>query len=153
HRERDYEAVRRLERLAGPRHQGPERLRQVAQPLRTAARSSGGAQEVTMVVDVFVLAPDGTTRSQRVDLAKTGLSAIVVGRRRDCTLPLEGEAISRQHARITLGEGAIRVEDISSNWTMAGETVLRRQSLDVAYGTPLVIGNYTLQIFPAQNQP
>ncbi|MGZ3451935.1 MAG: ATPase, T2SS/T4P/T4SS family [Polyangiales bacterium] len=102
-----------------------------------------------MIVDVFVLAPDGTTRSQRLDSA----GAILVGRSAQCTLPLEGDGISRQHARITLGDGAMRVEDISSNWTMAGETVLRKQFADVGYGTPLVIGTYTLQIFLAQNAP
>jgi pilus assembly protein CpaF len=99
-----------------------------------------------MIVDVFVLAQDGTTRSQRLDAA----GAILVGRSTQCTLPLDGDGISRQHARITLGEGAMRVEDISSNWTMAGETVLRKQYADVGYGTPLVIGTFTLQIFPAQ---
>jgi pilus assembly protein CpaF len=44
----------------------------------------------------------------------------------------------------------MRVEDTSSNWTMVGEAVLRRESLDVAYGTPLVIGSLTIQVFPAQ---
>ncbi|MBI2396054.1 MAG: Flp pilus assembly complex ATPase component TadA [Deltaproteobacteria bacterium] len=43
----------------------------------------------------------------------------------------------------------MRVEDVSSNWTMVGETVLRREMIDAPYGTPLVIGSYTVQIFPA----
>jgi pilus assembly protein CpaF len=99
-----------------------------------------------MLIDVFVMARDGATRSQRVQTD----GSLVIGRGQQCSLLLEGDGISRQHARVTLGNGAMRVEDVSSNWTMLGETVLRRDAAEAPYGTPLVIGTFTLQIFPAQ---
>jgi pilus assembly protein CpaF len=102
-----------------------------------------------VLVDVFVMSPDGGTRSQRV---RTD-GSLVIGRGQQCSLLLEGDGISRQHARVMLGDGAMRVEDVSSNWTMVGETVLRRETTDAPYGTPVVIGNFTLQIFPAQPPP
>jgi pilus assembly protein CpaF len=102
-----------------------------------------------MFVDVFVMSPDGGTRSQRV---RTD-GQLVIGRGQQCSLLLEGDGISRQHARVILGDAAMRVEDTSSNWTMVGETVLRREVTDAPYGTPVVIGTFTLQIFPAQAQP
>jgi len=101
---------------------------------------------MTMLIDVFVMGPDGGTRSQRLRADQP----IVIGRGQQCSLMLEGDGISRQHARVACGDALFRVEDVSSNWTMVGETVLRRQMLDAPYGTPLVIGAFTLQIFPAQ---
>jgi len=97
-------------------------------------------------IDVFVMARDGGTRSQRV----TTDGSLVIGRGQQCALQIEGDGISRQHARVTLGSSGMRVEDVSSNWTMVGEQVLRRQTTEAPYGTPLVIGTFTLQIFPAQ---
>jgi pilus assembly protein CpaF len=99
-----------------------------------------------MQIDVFVMGPDGGTRNQRLRADQP----LVIGRGQQCALVLEGDGISRQHARIACGEALFRIEDISSNWTMVGETVLRRQMFDAPYGTPLVIGAFTLQIFPAQ---
>jgi pilus assembly protein CpaF len=102
-----------------------------------------------LLIDVFVMAKDGGTRSQRV---RTD-GSLVIGRGQQCSLQIEGDGISRQHARVTLGSGLMRVEDVSSNWTMLGEHVLRRETAEAPYGTPLVIGTFTLQIFPAQSAP
>jgi len=99
-----------------------------------------------LLVDVYLLGADGVTRSQRVRAD----APLVLGRSRDCSVPLDGDGISRQHCRVTAGAEALRVEDTSSNWTMAGDVVLRREFVDVPYGTPIVVGTVTLQVFPAQ---
>src|SRR6185295_11840344 len=38
------------------------------------------------------------------------------------------------------------VEDRSSNGTMAGDPLLRHRAAEVPYGTPIVVGNYTLYV-------
>jgi pilus assembly protein CpaF len=99
-----------------------------------------------MLLDVYVLGPDGHTRTERI----RGDARVVVGRGPQCGIVLEGDGISRNHFALLFGEQAMRVEDTSSNWTMVGEAVLRRESIDVPYGTPIVVGSLTLQVFPAQ---
>ncbi len=50
---------------------------------------------------------------------------------------------------IDVGQSALRVEDRSSNGTMAGDLLLRHRAAEVPYGTPIVVGNYTLYVNPA----
>ncbi len=99
-----------------------------------------------MLVDIYVLGPDGHTRTERL----RGDERILVGRSPQCHLVLEGEGISRQHVALLFGELSVVVEDTSSNWTMVGEAVLRRNAIEAPYGTPIVVGSLTLQVFPAQ---
>lgn len=73
---------------------------------------------------------------------------ISVGRHPQCTLCLDSDLVSRQHAVIEAGPSSIRVEDVSTNGTLAGEHLLRRQAIEVAYGTPVVVGNFTIYFFP-----
>ncbi len=101
---------------------------------------------MTLLVDVYTLGADGVTRTQRVRAD----NPIIIGRSKECSVPLDGDGISRQHCRIAAGNDFLRVEDTSSNWTMAGDTVLRREFADVPYGTPIVVGTVTLQVFVAQ---
>jgi len=104
---------------------------------------------VSALVDIHVLAPKGVTRTQR--LRVEGHEArFIVGRANHCQVCLDGEGISRTHATISIGTSSMHVEDTSSNWTIAGETVLRHEAAEVPFGTPIVVGSYTLQIFPVQ---
>jgi pilus assembly protein CpaF len=78
---------------------------------------------------------------------------IVVGRHAQCAIVIEAEGISRQHAIIhPLATGTI-VEDTSSNWTMAGDTVLRREAIEVPWGTPIVLGPFTMQLRMVEAMP
>jgi predicted component of type VI protein secretion system len=98
-----------------------------------------------MLVDVFIQSEDGQTRQERFE----GSSQITLGRHTQCTLILDSDLVSRHHATMMFGLEAFRVEDTSSNGTVVGDVVLRHEALDVPYGTPLVVGNYTMQVFPA----
>jgi pilus assembly protein CpaF len=98
-----------------------------------------------MFVDVFIQGETGGMRQERVD----GGSQVTLGRHTDCTIVLDGDLVSRHHAALMFGLEAFRVEDTSSNGTLVGERMLRHEAVDVPYGTPLVLGNYTLQIYPA----
>src|SRR5215471_2808683 len=89
-------------------------------------------------VDVVIQPKDGEPRRQRI----VGAQRITVGRHAQSSIVIEGEGVSRQHAVVTLMPTALRVEDTSSNWTIAGKTVLRRESAEVPYGTPITIGTF-----------
>jgi pilus assembly protein CpaF len=78
---------------------------------------------------------------------------ISVGRHPQCTLCLDSDLVSRQHAVIEAGPGSLRVEDVSTNGTLAGEHLLRRQAIEIAYGTPIIVGNFTIYFFPLDQQP
>jgi pilus assembly protein CpaF len=94
---------------------------------------------------LFIQSDDGETRAQRLRVD----GALSIGRHYQNTVCLDSDLVSRHHARVELLDDGLRVEDASSNGTMAGEVLLRGEGLDVPYGTPLKVGNYTLQIDPA----
>jgi pilus assembly protein CpaF len=98
------------------------------------------------VVEVDVLIETEGAPSRRERLRVEG--ALSVGRTAVNTLCLEGDLVSRTHVLIDVGQTALRVEDRSSNGTMAGDLLLRRRSAEVPYGTPIVVGNYTLYVSP-----
>jgi pilus assembly protein CpaF len=83
---------------------------------------------------------DGTERNELV--AATG--PISIGRHAQCVLRLDSDLVSRQHAVVEVGPASIRVEDVSTNGTMAGDLLLRRQAVEVPYGTAIVLGNFTV---------
>ncbi|HEX3598440.1 MAG TPA: ATPase, T2SS/T4P/T4SS family, partial [Polyangiaceae bacterium] len=74
---------------------------------------------------------------------------ISVGRQSDCSVCVPDDHISRRHAVLHFSEKAIRVEDVSSNGTLAGKTLLCHESADVPYGTPILIGVHTIYARPA----
>ena len=96
-------------------------------------------------VDVLIESEAGSRR-ERLRLE----GAFTVGRTAGNSLCLEGDLISRTHVLIDVGAHALRVEDRSSNGTMAGDVLLRRRAAEVPYGTPIVVGNYTLYVQPVQ---
>src|SRR5262249_29974329 len=75
--------------------------------------------------------------------------AISIGRNAQNSLCLEGDGISRTHALIDVSARGLRVEDRSSNGTLAGEVLLRKRAVEIPYGTPIVVGHYTLVVNPA----
>jgi pilus assembly protein CpaF len=93
-------------------------------------------------VDVLIETDNGGSRRERLRVE----GAFTVGRTAGNTLCLEGDLVSRTHVLIDVGASALRVEDRSSNGTMAGDVLLRHRAAEVPYGTPIVIGNYTLYV-------
>src|SRR6188768_4397380 len=74
---------------------------------------------------------------------------LTIGRHPQCSLRLDSDLVSRQHAVIQAGQhGTLRVEDVSTNGTIAGDMLLRRDSVEVPYGTPIVVGDFTVFVYP-----
>jgi pilus assembly protein CpaF len=101
------------------------------------------------VVEVDVLIETDNAPARRERLRVEG--ALTVGRTPTNTLCLEGDLVSRTHVIIDVGAQALRVEDRSSNGTMAGDVLLRKRAAEVPYGTPIVVGNYTLYVHPVND--
>ena len=70
-------------------------------------------------VDVLIETDTGGSRRERLRVE----GAFTVGRTATNTLCLEGDLVSRTHVIIDLGASALRVEDRSSNGTMAGDVL------------------------------
>jgi pilus assembly protein CpaF len=80
---------------------------------------------------------------------------LTIGRHPQCSLRIDSDLVSRQHAVVSAGKGTIRVEDVSTNGTIAGDLLLRRDSVEVPYGTPIVVGDHTVFVYAvdAQGKP
>jgi pilus assembly protein CpaF len=91
-------------------------------------------------VQVVIQTDDGAERNELVPTD----APITIGRHNSCVLHLESDLVSRQHAVVEVGADMIRVEDVSTNGTMVGDMLLRRQAVDVPYLTPIVLGNFTV---------
>jgi pilus assembly protein CpaF len=61
-------------------------------------------------------------------------------------LRLESDLVSRQHAVVEVRAQSIVVEDVSTNGTLAGDRLLRREAVEVPFGTPIVVGNFTIYL-------
>ncbi len=99
-------------------------------------------------------------RSEKAELNREELvsadAPISIGRHAKCVLRLESDLVSRQHAVVTVGLRSIVVEDLSMNGTLAGNSLLRRESIEMPYGTPIVMGDCQVTFFsldPALAQP
>jgi pilus assembly protein CpaF len=68
-------------------------------------------------------------------------AAVSVGRGCDCTVALDDDLVSRKHALIRLQGGEVLVEDTSTNGTLAGGVLLRRQAGQVPLERPILIGH------------
>ncbi len=77
---------------------------------------------------------------------------LTIGRHPQCSLRLDSDLVSRQHAVVSAGHSALRVEDVSTNGTIAGDLLLRRDSVEVPYGTPIVVGDYTVFVYAVDQQ-
>ena len=65
---------------------------------------------------------------------------VTIGRGFDCTIALDDDLVSRRHARIVLSGGELRVEDSSTNGTLAGGLLLRHQAGQVPLERPMKHG-------------
>ncbi len=104
-----------------------------------------------MNVQVVVQTDDGQERSE-IFQPKGPIS---IGRHPNCVLRLESDLVSRQHAVVEVRPQSIVVEDVSTNGTLAGDRLLRRESVEIPFGTPIVVGNFTIYLLAldAQQQP
>jgi pilus assembly protein CpaF len=74
-------------------------------------------------------------------------SVLLVGRHSDCDLRLEGDLVSRKHARILLGSTAFIVEDLSANGTEVAPNVkIHGERRELEYGSALRIGPFALVV-------
>jgi len=89
--------------------------------------------------------------AQRTELYPAN-GPLTIGRHPQCSLRLDSDLVSRQHAVLQAGPGTLRVEDVSTNGTIAGDLLLRRDSVEVPYGTPIVVGDFTVFVYPADQQ-
>ena len=87
-----------------------------------------------MEIDVIIESDEGESWTERVSFD----DAITVGRHFQCSLCLDSDLISRQHAVIRPTAHGVMVEDVSTNGTLAGGMLLRRTSAELPYGTPIV---------------
>jgi pilus assembly protein CpaF len=98
-----------------------------------------------MHLQVVVQGDDGM---QRTELYPAN-GPLTIGRHPQCSLRLDSDLVSRQHAVISAGPSTLRVEDVSTNGTIAGDLLLRRDAVEVPYGTPIVVGDFTVFVYPA----
>jgi pilus assembly protein CpaF len=75
---------------------------------------------------------------------------LTLGRHPGSTICLESARVSRTHARVYVGPASMRLEDVSTNGTVIGDRVLQQSSAHLPYGTPFVVGEYTVVIQPVQ---
>ena len=101
-----------------------------------------------MHVQVVIQAEDGSERTETFPVGR----AISIGRHPTCVLRLDSDLVSRQHAVVEPRDGSIIVEDVSTNGTIAGDMLLKRNIVEVPYGTPIVVGDFTVFFFPADAQ-
>jgi pilus assembly protein CpaF len=93
-----------------------------------------------MEIDVTVQGESGPLRQQRLRV----VGPISIGRGATATIRLEGDKISRQHARVWIAPPLLRVEDESTNGTLVGEELLVGKSGEFPLSTPLVVGSFVL---------
>jgi pilus assembly protein CpaF len=78
---------------------------------------------------------------------------ISIGRHAQCVLRLDSDLVSRQHAVVQIGPQSMLVEDVSTNGTLAGGILLRREAIEVPFGTPVVLGDFTVAFYPVEAAP
>src|SRR5262245_50141796 len=93
-----------------------------------------------MHLQLTIKADDG---QQRTEMCPAG-APISIGRHPQCVVRLDSDLVSRQHAIVHPSQTTMVVEDVSTNGTIAGDRLLRREAVEVPYGTPIVLGDFTL---------
>jgi pilus assembly protein CpaF len=99
---------------------------------------------LSLDLDIVIESDDGGRRAERL----TANGPVTIGRDAASVLRLESDLVSRHHAVVQVGAASMRIEDRSTNGTLAGGQLLRKNALDVPFGTPVVVGNFTLHIQP-----
>lgn len=97
-----------------------------------------------MLVQVLI---ESSGKTERRDVnAAQGL--LTVGRSSDCSISFDSALVSRKHVTVDVRGSAMRVEDSSTNGTLAAGTYLNNGVLEIPFGAPLVVGEFTLWISP-----
>ncbi len=97
-----------------------------------------------MHLEVMIQSDAGQHRTETCPAS----APISIGRHPQCVLRLDSDLVSRQHAIVHPTSTSMVVEDVSTNGTIAGDRVLRREAVEVPYGTPIILGDYTLFFVP-----
>jgi pilus assembly protein CpaF len=90
---------------------------------------------------------DGRRESREIEIRQS----VTIGRDASCDVRLAGDLVSRRHATIWLEHETLRVEDTSSNGTLADGVLLHRTAAQVAYGAPILIGHAAVYFRPLQD--
>src|SRR5512133_2069488 len=115
--------------------------------LHSEARNDANIRvEVSVNLEILIEEPYGQKRVEH----RADSEVVSVGRDASCSLCLADDHISRRHVLFYPGEHTLRVEDVSTNGTLAGERVLHREAADVPYGTPISLGMHTIYVRLAQ---
>lgn len=93
-----------------------------------------------------------TEQSKRSVSYPLSASPLVVGRDPSCNLHLDDAHISRRHALIHIENQALRVEDTSTNGTLANGHILHRKSIHIPFGSPILLGTHTLHIYDQEGE-
>jgi pilus assembly protein CpaF len=96
-----------------------------------------------MDVQIVIRAENGESWSELVPAS----GSISIGRHQDCVVRLDSDLVSRQHVVVDVSAAGVRVEDTSRNGTLAGTQLLRHEFADVPFGTPIVVGDFTVAFF------
>jgi pilus assembly protein CpaF len=72
-----------------------------------------------------------------------GRGPFIIGRHSEATIQLDSELVSRQHVVVRVG-AKLLVEDLSTNGTIVGKTLLKKRQMEVPLGTPIGVGGFTL---------
>jgi pilus assembly protein CpaF len=86
-----------------------------------------------------------SVRGESRVLTLSGSGPFSVGRNAGSAIHLDSDLVSRQHALVRVGPMAIVVEDVSTNGTIAGGTLLRGQAAEIPFGTPIGVGSFRLR--------
>jgi pilus assembly protein CpaF len=103
-----------------------------------------GAWSEDAAVNVEVVVEASTGHRHVAHMAAEG--PLSVGRGEECDVQLDDHHVSRQHVLLFAEPSALRVQDVSTNGTLAGDQLLRGGSIDVAYGTPILLGFHTIYV-------
>jgi pilus assembly protein CpaF len=90
-----------------------------------------------------VIASDGHVERRLVSIP-TGV--LTIGRASECSVPLQGQKVSRHHVTVDLNGATMIVRDSSRNGTLAGAVFISNSSADVPLGVPLVVGEFTISL-------
>ena len=105
-------------------------------------------------IDHFMLT-GGPLSGQKIDLSnlRPGEAGWVIGRMTPADLLLDGESVSRRHARISLGESGYIIEDLgSSNGTFVNDERIQTPRL-LRAGDRVKIGPHEITLFIAPPAP
>jgi serine/threonine protein kinase len=102
----------------------------IAPPVVAAAPAALTNEETSIRADKPLAYELVAVKSESGEKHKVQGDTVMVGRDRSCAIVLSHPAVSRRHARITVSDGAVVVEDLkSANGTYVNNTRVERASL------------------------